>query len=99
MIASEDIGRQVLTYGERYALSRLMELRVFFFNIFFGGLSKRVTVISNPSGKSYRKPVEHFLKAVDEITLEDIASISKKIISSPLTLASFGDGNCFLRKK
>ncbi|KAH7547208.1 mitochondrial-processing peptidase subunit alpha [Ziziphus jujuba] len=54
MIASEDIGRQVLTYGER-------------------------------------KPVEHFLKTVDEITLKDITSIARKIISSPLTMASCGD--------
>jgi hypothetical protein len=37
--------------------------------------------------------VEHFLKAVEEITLKDITSISQKIISSPLTLASYGDGN------
>ncbi|KAM6585208.1 hypothetical protein CsatB_012210 [Cannabis sativa] len=54
MIASEDIGRQVLTYGER-------------------------------------KPVEHFLKTVDEITLKDITNIAQKIISSPLTMASYGD--------
>ncbi|KAL5576894.1 hypothetical protein UlMin_018593 [Ulmus minor] len=54
MIASEDIGRQVLTYGER-------------------------------------KPVEHFLKTVDEITLKDITTIAQKIISSPLTMASYGD--------
>uniref|UniRef100_A0A5B6YHQ8 Uncharacterized protein n=1 Tax=Davidia involucrata TaxID=16924 RepID=A0A5B6YHQ8_DAVIN len=54
MVASEDIGRQILTYGER-------------------------------------KPVEHFLKAVDEVTLKDIASISQKLISSPLTMASYGD--------
>ncbi|KAE9621392.1 hypothetical protein Lal_00032090 [Lupinus albus] len=54
MIASEDIGRQILTYGER-------------------------------------KPVELFLKAVDEITLNDITKISQKIISSPLTMASYGD--------
>ncbi|XP_028794813.1 mitochondrial-processing peptidase subunit alpha [Neltuma alba] len=54
MIASEDIGRQVLTYGER-------------------------------------KPVEQFLKAVDEITLNDITKIAQKIISSPLTMASYGD--------
>lgn len=54
MVASEDIGRQILTYGER-------------------------------------KPIEHFLKAVDEITLKDIAALTEKIISSPLTLASFGD--------
>ncbi|XP_020593398.1 mitochondrial-processing peptidase subunit alpha-like [Phalaenopsis equestris] len=54
MVASEDIGRQILTYGER-------------------------------------KPIEHFLKAVDEVTLEDLASLTEKIISSPLTLASFGD--------
>ncbi|MED6168120.1 hypothetical protein PIB30_009079 [Stylosanthes scabra] len=54
MVASEDIGRQVLTYGER-------------------------------------KPVEDFLKAVDEVTLKDIASISQRLISSPLTMASYGD--------
>ncbi|XP_008795498.2 mitochondrial-processing peptidase subunit alpha-like isoform X2 [Phoenix dactylifera] len=54
MVASEDIGRQILTYGER-------------------------------------KPIEHFLKALDEVTLEDITSISQKIISSPLTMASWGD--------
>ncbi|XP_038890302.1 mitochondrial-processing peptidase subunit alpha-like [Benincasa hispida] len=54
VVASEDIGRQVLTYGER-------------------------------------KPVEHFLKAVDEVTLEDIASIAQNLLSSPLTMASYGD--------
>ncbi|KAI9107801.1 hypothetical protein K1719_021137 [Acacia pycnantha] len=54
MIASEDIGRQVLTYGER-------------------------------------KPVEQFLKAVDEIVVDDITKIAQKIISSPLTMASYGD--------
>nr|KYP54276.1 hypothetical protein KK1_000459 [Cajanus cajan] len=54
MIASEDIGRQILTYGER-------------------------------------KPVEQFLKAVDGITLNDITKIAQKIISSPLTMASYGD--------
>ncbi|KAK4590830.1 hypothetical protein RGQ29_021141 [Quercus rubra] len=53
-IASEDIGRQILTYGKRL-------------------------------------PVEHFLKAVDEITLDDIYNISQKILSSPLTMASYGD--------
>ncbi|KAF7843418.1 mitochondrial-processing peptidase subunit alpha-like [Senna tora] len=54
LIVSEDIGRQVLTFGER-------------------------------------KPVEKFLKAVDEVTLDDITRISQKIISSPLTMASYGD--------
>ncbi|KAA8534902.1 hypothetical protein F0562_029882 [Nyssa sinensis] len=54
MVASEDIGRQILTYRER-------------------------------------KPAEHFLKAVDEVTLKDITSISQKLISSPLTMASYGD--------
>ncbi|KAM7254547.1 hypothetical protein ACFE04_003927 [Oxalis oulophora] len=38
-----------------------------------------------------RKPVEQFLKFVDEITLKDITSIGEKIISSPLTMASYGD--------
>lgn len=54
MVASEDIGRQILTYGER-------------------------------------KPVDHFLKAVDEVTLKDIAYITQKLLSSPLTMASYGD--------
>lgn len=39
--------------------------------------------------------MEQFLKAVDEITLNDITKISQKIISSPLTMASYGDGNNF----
>ncbi|GAV62161.1 Peptidase_M16 domain-containing protein/Peptidase_M16_C domain-containing protein, partial [Cephalotus follicularis] len=38
-----------------------------------------------------RKPVEHFLKIVDEVTVKDIASISQKLLSSPLTMASYGD--------
>ncbi|CAG7896593.1 unnamed protein product, partial [Brassica rapa] len=54
MIAAEDIGRQILTYGER-------------------------------------KPVEQFLKAVDELTLKDITDFTSKIISKPLTMGSFGD--------
>ncbi|XP_016540381.2 mitochondrial-processing peptidase subunit alpha [Capsicum annuum] len=54
MVASEDIGRQLLTYGER-------------------------------------KPVEHFLKAIDAVSAKDIASIVQKLISSPLTMASYGD--------
>ena len=36
--------------------------------------------------------MEQLLKAVDEVTLEDITKISQKIISSPLTMASYGDG-------
>ncbi|KAJ8528250.1 hypothetical protein K7X08_021942 [Anisodus acutangulus] len=54
MVASEDIGRQLLTYGER-------------------------------------KPVEHFLKAIDAVSAKDIASVVQKLISSPLTMASYGD--------
>ncbi|CAI9766032.1 unnamed protein product [Fraxinus pennsylvanica] len=54
MVASEDIGKQIMTYGER-------------------------------------KPVEHFLKAVDEVTAKDIASATEKLLSSPLTMASYGD--------
>lgn len=53
-IVAEDIGRQILTYGER-------------------------------------KPAEQFLKIVDGITPNDITSIANKIISSPLTMASYGD--------
>jgi predicted Zn-dependent peptidase len=54
-VACEDIGRQILTYGER-------------------------------------KPIEHFLKDLEAITLNDISSTAKSIISSPLTMASWGDG-------
>lgn len=54
MVSSEDMGRQILTYGER-------------------------------------KPVELFLKVVDEVTMQDITSISQKLLSSPLTMASYGD--------
>ncbi|KAL9252995.1 Mitochondrial-processing peptidase subunit alpha-like protein [Drosera capensis] len=54
VVVSEDLGRQILTYGER-------------------------------------KPLEHFLKLIDEVTAQDITSISAKLISSPLTLASVGD--------
>ncbi|KAK3138221.1 hypothetical protein QOZ80_5AG0366000 [Eleusine coracana subsp. coracana] len=53
-IASEDIGRQVLSYGER-------------------------------------KPIDYFLKTVEETTLDDIYSTVKKMLSSPLTMASWGD--------
>ncbi|KAK3165385.1 hypothetical protein QOZ80_1AG0032500 [Eleusine coracana subsp. coracana] len=53
-VASEDIGRQILTYGER-------------------------------------KPIESFMKDVEEVTLNDISSVAKKIISSPLTMASWGN--------
>ncbi|OAY53095.1 mitochondrial-processing peptidase subunit alpha [Manihot esculenta] len=38
-----------------------------------------------------RKPVEHFLKALDEITAKDITNIAQKMLSSPLTMASYGD--------
>ncbi|PON62486.1 Coenzyme PQQ biosynthesis protein [Parasponia andersonii] len=54
MIASEDIGRQVLTYDKRIQ-------------------------------------VDSLLKAVDEVTLKDITSIAQKLLSTPLTLASYGD--------
>ncbi|XP_065849378.1 mitochondrial-processing peptidase subunit alpha-like [Euphorbia lathyris] len=54
MIASEDIGRQILTYGER-------------------------------------KPLENFLKIIDSITLQDITKMAQKLLSSPLTMASYGD--------
>ncbi|KAK8568647.1 hypothetical protein V6N13_106548 [Hibiscus sabdariffa] len=53
-VASEDIGKQILTYGER-------------------------------------KPVEHFLKVVDEITPKDISSVAEKLLSSNLTMASYGN--------
>ncbi|XP_011078227.1 mitochondrial-processing peptidase subunit alpha [Sesamum indicum] len=54
MVVSEDIGKQILTYGER-------------------------------------TPLGHFLKVVDEITRQDIAKTAQKLLSSPLTMASYGD--------
>ncbi|PKA64317.1 Mitochondrial-processing peptidase subunit alpha [Apostasia shenzhenica] len=53
-IVSEDIGRQILTYG-------------------------------------CRKPVGHFLKCLDEITLDDLTILAQKMLSSPLTMACLGD--------
>jgi mitochondrial-processing peptidase subunit alpha len=37
--------------------------------------------------------VEHFLKAVDEVSAKDITSIAQQLLSTPLTMASYGDGN------
>jgi predicted Zn-dependent peptidase len=42
--------------------------------------------------KPCRKPVAHLLKAVDGVTLKDVATVAEKIISSPLTMASHGNG-------
>lgn len=38
-----------------------------------------------------RKPVAKFIQRIQAVTLEDIAEVSRKIISSPLTMASWGD--------
>ncbi|KMZ75037.1 Mitochondrial-processing peptidase subunit alpha [Zostera marina] len=54
VIVADDIGRQILTSGER-------------------------------------KPIEHFLKALDEVSLDDITKYANKLISSPLTMASWGN--------
>ncbi|CAI0423503.1 unnamed protein product, partial [Linum tenue] len=53
-------------------------------------------IVAEDIGRQYltygeRKPVDHFLKAVDEITLKDITDISQKLLASPLTMASYGD--------
>lgn len=39
--------------------------------------------------------MEHFLKAIDAVSAKDIASVVQKLISSPLTMASYGDGKSF----
>ena len=39
-----------------------------------------------------RKSVDQFLSVLEHITLDDITNIAQKIISSPLTMASYGDG-------
>lgn len=54
VVVTEDIGRQILTYG-------------------------------------HRKPVAEFIQSVQALTLQDIADVSSKIISTPLTMASWGD--------
>ncbi|KAI3913942.1 hypothetical protein MKW98_010754 [Papaver atlanticum] len=36
------------------------------------------------------KPVEEYLNAIDAVTLDDIASVAQRIISSPMTMASHG---------
>ncbi|XP_068662709.1 mitochondrial-processing peptidase subunit alpha-like [Aristolochia californica] len=54
MIVTEDIGRQILTYG-------------------------------------CRKPVEYFLKAVEELTVDHLVALAQKMLSSPLTMVSWGD--------
>ncbi|KAF2614858.1 hypothetical protein F2Q70_00013767 [Brassica cretica] len=42
--------------------------------------------------KNYcRKPVEQFLKAVDELQLKDITEFTSKIISKPLKMGCFGE--------
>lgn len=42
-----------------------------------------------------RKPVDYWLKAIDEVSANDITSVAKKLLSSPLTMVSHGDGNFF----
>lgn len=36
--------------------------------------------------------MEHFLRCLDELTLDDLTIMAQKIVSSPLTMASLGDG-------
>ncbi|KAJ1287237.1 hypothetical protein BS78_03G415600 [Paspalum vaginatum] len=38
-----------------------------------------------------RKPIDHFLQCMDEITLDDIAAFARKMLSSKPTLVSWGD--------
>jgi len=54
VVVTEDIGRQILTYG-------------------------------------HRKPVAEFIKGIQALSLKDIAEVAQKIISTPLTMASWGD--------
>ncbi|XP_020573355.1 mitochondrial-processing peptidase subunit alpha-like [Phalaenopsis equestris] len=41
-----------------------------------------------------RKPVEHFLRCLDELTLDDLSNLAQKMVSSPLTMACLGDVDC-----
>jgi processing peptidase subunit alpha len=54
VVVTEDIGRQILTYG-------------------------------------HRKPVAEFLEGIQALTLKDVSEVAQKIISTPLTMASWGD--------
>lgn len=54
VVVTEDIGRQILTYGNR-------------------------------------KPLNEFIQGVQSLTLQDISGVAQKIISTPLTMASWGD--------
>lgn len=54
VVVTEDIGRQILTYG-------------------------------------HRKPVSEFLEGIRALTVKDISEVAGKIISTPLTMASWGD--------
>jgi len=54
VVVTEDIGRQILTYGSR-------------------------------------KELNEFIQGVQSLTLQDISAVAKKIISTPLTMASWGD--------
>ncbi|KAK1387099.1 Mitochondrial-processing peptidase subunit alpha [Heracleum sosnowskyi] len=38
-----------------------------------------------------RKPLREILDTIEAVTCQDIASVAKKLISSPLTMASYGD--------
>ncbi|KAK4391747.1 Mitochondrial-processing peptidase subunit alpha [Sesamum angolense] len=44
-----------------------------------------------PLKLGFTTPLGHFLKVVDEITKQDIAKTAQKLLSSPLTMASYGD--------
>lgn len=53
-VVTEDIGRQILTYG-------------------------------------HRKPVAELIQGVQALTVQDIADVSSSVITTPLTMASWGD--------
>lgn len=54
VVVTEDIGRQILTYGKR-------------------------------------KPLTEFIQGVRSLSLQDVSAVAQKIISTPLTMASWGD--------
>lgn len=41
-----------------------------------------------------RKPVEHFLRCLDELTIDDLTVLAEKMLSSPLTMGCMGDVDC-----
>lgn len=68
-------------------------LVVYIFLCFHTGLALNILYLINAwPPHDYRKPLDQYLKTIEEVTPQDIANIARKLITSPLTMASHGDG-------